>query len=268
MSQPALSHAVRALEERLGVRLLARTTRSVSASDAGERLLQRLRPALDEISAGLTALGELRDRPAGTVRITAGKHAAISVLWPVLERFGPAHPDIQVEVTVDDGLTDIVAGRYDGGIRLGEQVERDMIAVRVGPDMRMAAIASPSYFDRYPLPRTPHDLAHHDCINYRQATAGGLYAWEFERDGQPLNVRVSGSLVFNDIDLILAAALAGRGMAHLFEDHVVGHIAKGRLVRVLHEWCPSFPGYFLYYPSRRQTPPAMAALVEALRYKP
>jgi DNA-binding transcriptional LysR family regulator len=265
MSPSALSHAMKALEARLGVRLLARTTRSVRATEAGERLLRTLRPAFDEIGAGLTALGSLRDTPAGTVRLTTFKHAVTSVVWPVLPRFLEAHPDVRVEITVDDGLTDIVAGRYDAGIRWGEKVAKDMIAVRVGPDTKAAVVGSPVYFAERPVPNTPRDLAGHRCINYRLATAGGLLPWGFEEAGRPLQVRVDGPLVFNDGDLILAAALAGQGIAYLYEDQIAGPVAEGRLIRVLAEWCPTFPGYYLYYPSRRQTPPALAALVDALR---
>lgn len=223
---------------------------------------------MEDIFAELAALGELREKPAGTVRITTSRHAATSILWPALARFLPAYPDIRVEITIEEGLTDIVAGRYDAGVRLGEQVERDMIAVRIGPDVRAAVVGSPAYFAERPPPRSPHDLADHDCINYRLATAGGLYAWEFEENGRPLKVRVDGSLVFNDSDMILAAALDGRGLGYVFEGQVAGHVAEGRLIRVLAEGCPPFPGYYLYYPSRRQRSPALAALVEALRYKP
>lgn len=265
ISASALSHAMRALETRLGLRLLARTTRSVSTTEAGERLLRTLRPAFEDIGAGLTALGELRDKAAGTVRITTSKHAATSVLWPVLPVFLDAHPDIRVEITVDDDRIDIVASRYDAGIRFGEKVDRDMIAMRVGPDIRAAVVASPAYFAARPAPDTPRDLGRHRCINYRFVTAGGLYAWEFEENGQPFQVRVDGPVILNDGDLLLTAALAGQGIGYLFEDQVAEHVAEGRLIRVLAEWCPPGPGYYLYYPSRRQTPPALAALIEALR---
>jgi DNA-binding transcriptional LysR family regulator len=268
MSQSALSHAMKALEERLDLRLLARTTRSVSATEAGQRLLRTLQPALEDISMELAALRTLRGKPAGTIRITSGKHPAMLVVWPALSRFLAEYPDVQVEISVDDSLTDIVAGRYDAGIRLGEEVEKDMIAVCISPDIRSAVVGSPSYFSEHPPPHSPHDLAEHNCINYRMATAGGLYPWEFEKDGQSLAVRVNGSLVFNDIDLMVAAALDGCGLAHVFEDQVAPHLAAGRLLRVLDEWCPPFPGFYLYYPSRRQTPPALAALVDALRYRP
>ena len=265
MSPSALSHAMRALESRLGVRLLARTTRSVRATEAGERLLRTLRPAFEEIGAGLTALGGLRDKPAGTVRLTTFKHAVTSVVWPVLPRFLEAHPDIRVEVTVDDGLTDIVAGRYDAGIRWGGRVAKDMVAVRVGPDVRAAVVGSPAYFAGRPAPDTPDGLAGHRCINYRLTTAGRLYPWSFEEDGRSFQVKVDGPLVFNDGDLILVAALAGQGIAYLYEDQIANHVAGGRLIRILAEWCPAFPGYYLYYPSRRHMPPALAALIDALR---
>ncbi len=265
MSPSALSHAMKALEGRLGVRLLARTTRSVAPTEAGERLLRTLRPAFEDVGAELATLVALRDKPAGRVRITTPKHAATSVLSPRLPAFLAAYPDIRVEVTVDDGLTDIVAGGYDAGLRFGEKVARDMIAVRVGPVIRSAVLASPAYFAQHPAPVTPYDLARHRCINYRLATAGGLYPWEFEKAGRSLQVRVDGPLVFNDSDLILDPVLAGQGIALLFEDQVAGHVAAGRLTRVLAEWCWSAPGYYLYYTSRRHTPPALAALVETLR---
>ena len=265
MSPSALSHAMKALEARLGVRLLARTTRSVRATEAGEQLLRTLRPAFAEIGAGLATLSGLRDKPAGTVRLTMPKHAATSVVWPMLPDFLAAYPDIRVELSIDAGLTDLVASRYDAGIRFAERVPRDMIAVRVGPDLRPAVVGSPGYFAANPKPETPQDLARHRCINYRLETAGGLYLWEFEGNGRPFQVRVDGPLVFNDGDLILAAALAGQGIGYGWEDHVADHVADGRLVRVLAEWCPPCPGYHLYYPSRRQATPALAALVEALR---
>ncbi len=268
MSPSALSHAMKALEARLGLRLLARTTRSVRATEAGEQLLRTLRPALQDISAELTALSELRDKPSGTVRITTFKYAATSVVWPALPAFLAAHPDVRVEVTVDDGLTDIVASRYDAGIRFGEKVDKDMIAVRVGPDLRFAVVAAPSYFAQYPPPKKPQDLAQHRCINYRFATSGGLYAWEFKAQGRPLQVRVDGPLILNDSDMALHAALSGLGIAMAYEDTVAEHIAQGRLVRVLQTYCPSFPGCYLYHPSRRQTPPALKALIDALRFKP
>lgn len=267
VSQSALSHAMRSLEERVGLRLLARTTRSVSLTEAGQQLLTVLGPALDDISAGLAALGELREKPAGTVRINAGRHAAHQALLPAICRFAASHPDIRVEVSVDDALADIVAGRYDAGVRLGEQVQKDMIAVRIGAELRMAVVGSPAYFKHHPLPRSPHDLTKHNCINRRMPTSTALYAWNFQRRGKPLKVRVNGSLIFNDNALCLSAALRGAGLAYIMEDEVVQHVADRRLVRVLEEWCAPFPGYFLYYPSRRQTSPALTALVEALRYR-
>ncbi|MFD1983759.1 LysR family transcriptional regulator [Mesorhizobium newzealandense] len=267
VSQSALSHTVRALEERLGLRLLTRTTRSVSPTEAGERLLRTVGPRLDEIETELTALSALREKPAGTIRITAGEHAADAVLWPAIARLLPHYPDIKIEIIVDYGLTDIVAERYDAGVRLGEQVARDMIAVRIGPDMRMAVVGSPSYFATRPKPRTPQDLTTHNCINLRLPTYGGLYAWEFEKAGRELKVRVEGQLVFNTAALRLNAVLAGLALAYLPEDQVRVHLASGAVVRVLADWCPPFPGYHLYYPSRRQATPAFSLLVDALRYR-
>jgi DNA-binding transcriptional LysR family regulator len=266
-SQSALSHVVRRLEERLGVRLLTRTTRSVAATEAGERLMETLRPALDEIEMRLDALSELRDKPAGNIRITTSESAAETILWPVLSRLLPDYPDIRVELTLEQALTDIVAERFDAGVRLGEQVEKDMIAVRIGPDLRMAVVGAPGYLERCAAPETPHDLAHHDCINLRFATAGGFYAWEFEKGGRELRVRVEGRLAFNHPRLIMTAAMAGFGLACVPQDYAVAPLADGRLVRVLEDWCPPFPGYHLYYPSRRQQSPAFALLVEALRYR-
>ena len=267
VSQSALSHTVRGLEERLELRLLTRTTRSVSPTQTGERLLRSVGPRLDEIAAELAALGELREKPAGTIRITTGEHAAEAILWPALAKLLPHYPDIEVEVIIDYGLTDIVAERYDAGIRLGEQVAKDMIAVRIGPDMRMAVVGAPSYFATRRRPKTPQDLTAHECINLRLPTYGGLYVWEFEKGGRELKVRVEGQLVFNNLGLRLNAALAGLGLAYLPEDMVKTHLAKRRLVRVLADWCPPFSGYHLYYPSRRQHTPAFTLLVDALRYR-
>jgi DNA-binding transcriptional LysR family regulator len=267
VSPSALSHTIRGLEERLGVRLLTRTTRSVAPTEAGERLLRTVGPRFEEIDAELAALSELRERPAGTIRITASEYAAEAILWPALAKLLPGYPDIKVEIVVDYGLTDIVAERYDAGVRLGEQVAKDMVAVRIGPDMRMAVVAAPSYFARRPQPRTPQDLTEHDCINLRLPTYGGLYAWEFEKRGREMKVRVEGQLVFNNFALRLNAALAGFGLAYLPEDQVQTHLADGRLVRVLADWCPPFSGCHLYYPSRRQPTPAFALLVDALRYR-
>jgi DNA-binding transcriptional LysR family regulator len=267
VSQSALSHTIRGLEERLGLRLLTRTTRSVSPTEAGERLLRTVGPRFDEIDAELAALNELREKPAGTIRITASEYAADLILWPALAKLLPEYPDIKVEIVIDYGLTDIVAERYDAGVRLGEQVAKDMIAVRIGPDMRMAVVGAPSYFAKRKQPQTPQDLTAHDCINLRLPTYGGLYAWEFEKDGRELKVRVEGQFVFNNVALRLNAALAGFGLAYLPEEQVQAHIAEGRLVRVLADWCPPFSGCHLYYPSRRQPTPAFALLVDALRYR-
>jgi DNA-binding transcriptional LysR family regulator len=266
-SQSALSYTVRRLEERLGVRLLARTTRSVVPTEAGERLRRTLGPAFDTIDTELAALSEFRQKPAGTIRINTGEHAAQTVLWPALERLLSEYPDIKVELDIDNGLADIVAERYDAGVRLGEQVAKDMIAVRIGPDMRMAVVGAPSYFAKQRLPKKPQDLVDHTCINLRLRTAGGLYAWEFEKGGHELKVRVEGRLVFNDTAPILSAALAGFGLAYLLEDHVQAHLDSGQLIRVLADWCPPFSGYHLYYPSRRQPAQAFALLVDALRYR-
>jgi DNA-binding transcriptional LysR family regulator len=267
VSPSALSHVIRGLEERLGLRLLTRTTRSVAPTEAGERLLRTIGPHFDGIEAGLAALSELRDKPAGTIRITTGDHAAETVLQPAVAKLLPEYPDIRIEISVDIGMRDIVAERFDAGIRLGEQIARDMISVRIGPDMRMAAIAAPAYFAERGRPETPQDLATHNCVNLRFPTLGGLYAWEFEKDGRELQVRVEGQLVVNDIALARQAALGGLGLAYLPEDHVAADIEQGALVRVLEDWCPPFPGYHLYYPSRRQQSPAFALLVEALRYR-
>jgi DNA-binding transcriptional LysR family regulator len=267
VSQSALSHTIRGLEERLGLRLLTRTTRSVAPTEAGERLLRSVGPRFDEIEAELAALSELREKPAGTIRITTGEHAAGSILWPALAKLLPQYPDVEVEVIIDYGLTDIVAQRYDAGVRLGEHVAKDMIAVRIGPDMRMAVVGAPSYFARRPRPRKPQDLIAQDCINLRLPTYGGLYAWEFEKRGRELRVRVEGQLVFNNLALRLNAALAGLGLAYLPEDQVQTHLVDGGLIRVLEDWCPPFSGYHLYFPSRRQPTPAFALLVDALRYR-
>lgn len=266
MSQPALSRSIRQLEERLGVRLLSRTTRSVLATEAGEHLLQIIAPRFEEIDAELAQLSAFRDKPAGTLRITAGEHSAVAVLQPVLEKLLPDHPDLKIEIIVDYGLTDIVAEGYDAGVRLGEQVAKDMIAVRIGPDMRMAVVGSPGYFQRYPRPVQPSDLMQHNCIALRLPTYGGIFPWEFEKDGQALKVRVEGQLVFNNIALRLDAVLKGLGLAYMPEDLVLEHVAQGRLVRVLEDWCETFSGYHLYYPSRRQASPAFTLLREALRY--
>lgn len=267
VSPSALSQTIRNLEERLGLRLLTRTTRSVASTEAGERLLRTVAPRFEEIEAELAALSELRDKPAGTVRITAGEHAAVSVLQPALKRFLPDYPDIQVEIIIDYGLTDIVAQGYDAGVRMGEQVAKDMIAVRIGPDIRMAVIASPAYFKRYPRPKTPQDLTRHNCINLRLPTYGGLFPWDLEKDGREVNVRAEGQLIFNSLSMRLHSALDGLGIAYMPEDHVKPYIVDGRLIRVLKDWCPSFRGYHLYYPNRRHSSPALALLANNLRYR-
>ena len=267
VSQSALSQTIRQLESRLGVRLLTRTTRSVSLTEAGERLIRTVAPRFEEIDAELEALNALREKPAGTIRITAGDHAIHSVLWPKLAKFLPSYPDIKVEVVIDYGLTDIVAERHDAGVRWGEQVARDMIAVRIGPDVRFAVVGAKSYFTKRSAPKTPQDLITHNCVNLRLPTYGGLYAWEFERDGRELRVRVEGQLAFNGIFQVLDAALAGLGLAYVPEDLAQPHLARGRLQRVLEEWCAPWTGYHLYYPHRRQSSPAFALLVDALRYR-
>jgi DNA-binding transcriptional LysR family regulator len=267
VSPSALSHTIRGLETRLGLRLLNRTTRSVSPTQAGERLLANMAPHLDEIESELDALSELRDKPAGTLRITSGDHAANTILWPALVEFLPKYPDIKVEIVVEYALADIVAQRYDAGVRMGEQVADGMIAVPIGPPMRMAVVAAPAYFAKRPVPKTPQDLTRHDCINLRLPTYGGLYAWEFEKDGRELNVRVDGQLTFNGVAQMLAAALDGFGLAYLPEDLVQPCVAQRKLRRVLGDWCPPFPGYYLYYPSRRQVSPAFSLLVDALRFR-
>ncbi|MEX7573337.1 LysR family transcriptional regulator [Enterobacter hormaechei] len=266
VSQSALSHAMRNLEARLEVRLLTRTTRSVAPTEAGEQLFMRLSPHLLEIEQELTALRDTRDRPAGNIRLTAGEHAMSAVLWPVLKPFMAQYPDINVEVTVDDGLTDIVDGRFDAGVRLGEQVAKDMIAIRIAPDMRMAVVGSADYLHRFGVPETPEQLDRHRCINMRLPTRGGLYAWEFERDGRELRVRVDGQLILNSLPQRIDAAENGLGLAYVPEDAVQDALAEGRLVRVLEAWCPAFAGYHLYYPSRRQHTSAFSLLIAALRH--
>jgi DNA-binding transcriptional LysR family regulator len=267
ISQSALSHTISGLEARLGLRLLTRTTRSVSPTQAGERLLQTAAPRFEEIEGELKALSELRDKPAGTIRITATDYPADTILLPKLAKFLPQYRDIKVEIIIDYGLTDIVAQRYDAGVRWGEQVAKDMIAVRIGPDMRIAVVGAPSYFAKRSQPKKPQDLTDHICINLHLPTYGGLYAWEFEKDGRELRVRVEGQLVLNGTTQVLNAALAGFGLAYVPEDLAQPHVAAGRLKRVLEDWCAPFPGYHLYYPSRRHSSPAFALLVDALRYR-
>lgn len=266
-SQSALSHTIRRLEARLGVRLLTRTTRSVATTDAGERLLEALRPAINAIDARLEALGEMREKPAGKIRITTSAHAAQTIIMPVLDRFLPEYPDIEIELSLDSGFRDIVADRFDAGVRLGEALARDMIAARIGPELRMVVIGSPDYIVKAGRPVTPQDLSRHKCINLRMLSSGSLYAWELEKDGRQVNVRVEGQLAFNETSLVIRAALGGHGLGFVMEDSVRPHLDDGTLVTVLEDWCPPFPGYFLYYPSRRQPSAAFSLLVDALRYR-
>ena len=268
VSPSALSHTIRRLEAVLDVRLLARTTRSVALTDAGERLLSEIAHHFDDIDRAVDTLMAMRDRPTGTLRINAGEHAVRSILWPKLDGFLRQYPDIRIEVDIDNGYADIVAGRYDAGVRLGQEVASDMIAMRIGPDWRMAVVATPDYFREHGVPNSPHELTGHRCINLRLATHGGFYAWEFEREGKTLNVRVDGQLAFNSSVPILSATLAGHGLAYIPEDMAASPIAEGRLQRVLAKWCPAFTGYHLYYPSRRQSSPAFQLLLETLRVKP
>ncbi|TDW67552.1 DNA-binding transcriptional LysR family regulator [Novosphingobium sp. PhB55] len=266
-SQSAISQIVRRLEAGMGVKLLTRNTRNVAPTDAGEQLIATLRPAFDEIDARLSALSALRERPAGKVRITSSRHAAETILWPAVGKLLKDYPEVTVEISIDSHLTDIIAERFDAGIRLGEQVAKDMIAVRIGPELRMAVVGAPSYFQSHGSPRTPHDLTDHACINIRMQTKGGLYTWEFGRDGRDLNVRVEGPLILNDVPMILAAAAEGIGLACVMEDQAEALLKAGKLVRVLEDWCPPFSGYHLYYPDRRQLPPAFSILIEALRFR-
>jgi DNA-binding transcriptional LysR family regulator len=267
VSQSALSHSMRALETRLGVRLLTRTTRSVSPTEAGQRLLTTLTPRFEEIDAELRALSEFRDKPAGTVRITSAEHAINSVIWPKLIQVLPDYPDINIELTVDYGLSDIVADRYDLGVRLGDQVAKDMIAVRIGPDLRMAVVGTPGYLQSRSIPMAPHDLVQHNCINLRLPTHGGLFAWDLEKQGEEIKVRATGQWTFNSGSQILRAALAGCGLAYLPCDMVQEHLDAGQLVSVLADWCEPFPGYHVYYPSRRQSFKALGVVVDALRHR-
>jgi DNA-binding transcriptional LysR family regulator len=267
VSQSALSHTVSSLEKKLGVRLLTRTTRAVSLTEAGERLLKGIGPQFDEIEAQVDALNELRDRPAGTIKITAGDYAIKHVLWPKLKDFLPRYPDIKVEVVLDNGLTDIVSERFDAGVRMGEQLAKDMISARIGPDFCLAVVGAPSYFASRPTPLHPNELVQHSCINFRLSSAGGLYAWEFEDEGRELKIRVDGQLAFNNIFSALDATLDGFGLAYIPEEIVLPYVEQGRLVRVLQKYSPYWDGYHLYYPSRRQSSPAFVAVLEALRHR-
>lgn len=265
ISPSGLSHMMKLLEERLRVRLLARTTRSVATTEAGERLLATLRPAFQDINRSLQELGDRSGRPSGTVRITAPQHAAMFLVAPLLPSFHAQFPDVRIELITSDQFEDIVATRFDAGIRLLESVERDMISVRVGPDIRAAVVAAPSYFERHPPPKTLRDLADHDCVNYYLPSAAAPYAWEFQDDGREVEVKVSGSLMVNDAFMLMQAALAGSGLVYTFDDVTEEHVSSGRLVRVLEDYCKPFPGYSIYYPSRRQMPSALAAFIDALR---
>lgn len=267
ISQSALSQIVRRLEERLGVRLLARTTRSVSPTEAGERLVRSLAPMLHDMDRSIADLNEFRDKPAGTIRITTVEHAAKTILCPAITKLLAEYPDITVEVIIDYGLADIVADRFDAGVRLGEQVAKDMIAVRIGPDIPMAIVGAPEYFRRRPKPNAPQDLVEHRSINLRLPTSGTLNAWRFVQNNREIRVRVDGPLIFNTIDLILDATLSGVGLSYLPLDQVAPHLANGQLIRVLGKWTPPLPGYHLYYPSRRHSAPAFKLLVDALRYR-
>jgi DNA-binding transcriptional LysR family regulator len=266
VSRSAISHAIRLLEERVGLRLLARTTRTVAPTEAGARLLTQLRPALNDIQAALTEVGQLRAKPAGTIRLIAPPVAVAAVVSPKLADFGRSYPEVVLEISAEDNYgRDLVAGNFDAGIHLGEFLQRDMVAVRVTADQRAAIVAAPGYFGSHPKPKEPRDLTAHRCLRYRMGASGSVYRWEFEKLGKPVTVSVSGPLIFNDVDLMLRAALDGVGLAFVLEDQVIDHLASGRLVRVLEDWCPPFDGFFLYYPSRRHQSPALQALVETLR---
>ncbi|WP_324648785.1 LysR family transcriptional regulator [Klebsiella pneumoniae] len=267
VSPGALSHAIKGLETRLGVRLLARTTRKISTTEAGERLYAKVAPRFKEIDAEIAAVVEMGDKPAGTIRITSAEHAVNNVLWPKLSQVMHDYPDIRIEIAVDYALSDIVSQRFDAGVRLGEQVARDMIAVRISPDLRMAVVGSPGYFARHPKPAMPHDLAQHNCINLRLPTHGSFLPWDFDKQGKEIKFRVAGQWVFNSTTHIVRASLAGYGLAFVPEDMVLEHIVAGRLVRVLDDWCEPYPGYYLYYPSRLHPSSAMSVIVEALRYR-
>ncbi len=267
VSPSALSHSMRGLEERLGIRLLTRTTRSVSPTEAGERLLRTVGPRFEEVETELAALNALRQKPAGTIRITAGDYPAVTLIWPKLSKALARYPDVKVEINMEGGLIDIAAQRFDAGVRLGEQVAKDMVSVRIGPDVRFAVVGTKAYFAKHPAPKSPQDLIAHSCINLRLPTHGGLWAWEFERNGRELKVRVDGQLIFNNIFQVRDAALDGFGLASIPEDLARAHLSRGKLVWVLQEWSPRWAGYHLYYPSRRQSSPAFGLVVDALRYR-
>ncbi|MBP7351530.1 MAG: LysR family transcriptional regulator [Comamonas sp.] len=263
----ALSHSMKALEERLGIRLLARTTRNVSTTEAGDRLMRSIAPLFEQIAAEVEALGELRDKPAGTIRITCTDDMIELCLRPLLAEFLSAYPDIKLELFVDYGFTNVVEERFDAGIRMGEAVSQDMIAVRIGPDWSLAVVGSPAYFERHPPPKTPYDLTRHRCVNIRHRPSGSIYAWEFEKDGKIFTVKGDGQLVFNSIMHVLNSSLDGLGLGYVPEQLAAPYIADGQLKRVLKSWCPTFQGFHLYYPNRRQASPAFSAFVEAVRYR-
>jgi DNA-binding transcriptional LysR family regulator len=266
VSTSALSHSIRGLEERLGVRLLARTTRTVAPTEAGQRLLARLRPALENIDGALTELAALREKPAGVVRLIAPPLAVAMAVSPKLAKFVRDYPEVVLDITTeDDSRRDLVAGRFDAGIHLGEFLQRDMVAVKVTGTQRAAIVAAPAYFASRPKPKTPRELTAHRCIRYRMGVGGPVYRWEFEKRGRPVDVSVTGPVIVNDVELTIRAALDGVGLAFALEEHAAHHLARRRLVRVLEDWCPPFDGFFLYYPSRRQQPAALQALVDALR---
>ncbi|MDF7661895.1 LysR family transcriptional regulator [Erwiniaceae bacterium L1_54_6] len=267
VSQSALSHSIRGLEERLNTRLLTRTTRSVAPTEAGERLIQNVGPMIIDIEKALLQLTDEQGKPSGNIRITAGEHALASTLWPLLKPFLQAYPEVNVELSVDNTLTDIVSGRFDAGVRLGEQVEKDMVAVRIGPDWRMVVVAAPEYFAQKGMPETPYELQNHNCINMRLPTLGGIYNWEFNKDGKEIRVKVEGQLIFNNLASRVDAALSGMGVAYVPEDCVRQYIDEGRLQVALDDWCAPFAGYYLYYPSRKQHTAAFSKLIDAVRYK-
>lgn len=267
VSQSALSHSIRGLEERLNTRLLTRTTRSVAPTEAGERLIKNVAPMITDIEKALLQLSDEQGKPAGNIRITAGEHALASTLWPLLKPFLQAYPEVNVELSVDNTLTDIVSGRFDAGVRLGEQVEKDMVAVRIGPDWRMVVVAAPEYFAQHGLPETPYELQNHNCINMRLPTLGGIYSWEFHKDGKEIRVKVEGQLIFNNLASRVDAALSGMGVAYVPEDCVRKYLDEGRLQIALDDWCAPFAGYYLYYPSRKQHTAAFSKLIEAVRYQ-
>ncbi len=267
VSQSALSHAIKALEERLNVRLLTRTTRSVAPTETGERIIACLEPRLAELEYELDGILHLNGTASGNIRLSAGEHSARKLLWPKLKPFLKTYPNINIELVVDNGFVDIVEGRFDAGVRLGESVDKDMVAVRIGSDMRMLVVGSPEYLASQGVPQSPHELQNHSCINMRLPTAGGLYHWEFEKEGKPLRVRVEGQLTFNLLSERIDAVLSGFGLACVPEDMVHSELQSGELIQVLADWCPTFPGYYLYYPSRKQHPPAFALLIDALRYQ-